>query len=264
MGNFRALITVEISSSNLILIVIICGPDSINTEYRNGLCQVKKKRSLAPLPFKLRAQYYWKSSAERNTKSCKPPSAWAGASPIERDAWVYSQVHNFHYSTILVLEPELLGTVQDVGCSGEFNCKLKRGLVTAWSRKAKVGRVFTKAPTSQELYKQATWDNTVTAPPWPQQIHLNRCSLECWEPHTCSALVNGIFLLQLNGCHISMSSRIVLCFTSKSSGKLPSVEHQTKRILESGQRKKHTHTHTHLSLFPYSSHISVWPGAMTL
>lgn len=153
-------------------------------------------------------------------------------------------MHNFHYSTILVLEPELLGTVQDVGCSGEFNCKLKRGLVTAWSRKAKVGRVFTKAPTSQELYKQATWDNTVTAPPRPQQIHLNRCSLECWEPHTCSALVNGIFLLQLNGCHISMSSRIVLCFTSKSSGKLPSVEHQTKRILESGQRKKHTHTHT--------------------
>lgn len=62
MGNFRALITVEISSSNLILSVIICGPDSINTEYRNGLCQVKKKRSLAPLPFKLRAQYYWKAA----------------------------------------------------------------------------------------------------------------------------------------------------------------------------------------------------------
>ena len=61
MGNFRALITVKISFLNLIFIVIIYDPEFTDTEYRNSLCQVKK-RSLAPLPFKVRAQYYWKAA----------------------------------------------------------------------------------------------------------------------------------------------------------------------------------------------------------
>ena len=113
---------------------------------------------------------------------------------------------------------------------------------------------FPRPPTFQE---QAPWNHLVAATPPPWKVYLNPCSLKCLKALRTSTVIHRRYLLSLNSCHITKSDKIVLYFTSKSSGKISSLKCKTKSMEEcSVAVTTHTHTHTHCPLLLRYIHMT--------